>query len=73
MRRKAGISESFADVLLMQAGPAQPLHSWYSTPMSQAASLHYKDKGKGGGFGAGGCWRVVRKQEQTGEGGDADN
>lgn len=30
-------------------------------------------RGKGGGFGAGGCWRVVRKQEQTGEGGDADN
>lgn len=27
-------------------------------------------RGKGGGLGAGGCWRVVRKQEQTGEGGD---
>lgn len=46
MRQKSGISESFAVVLLMQAGPALPLHSWYSTPMSQAASLHYKDKGK---------------------------
>lgn len=46
MKQKAEISEIFVAVLPMQAGPIQPLHSWYSTPMSQAASLHDKDKGK---------------------------